>query len=171
MQDIKSKFRLGEYDETIIECKKLLNSINDDFLKLELLYYLSSALFYKHEYYEAVKVAQKCLYLSEECNDSFTHLNMFVNYNSILYVCLWSQGDIVKLQDVINNYKNILKQAKGINIEAEANALWGLGDVFRCTGDIKKAREYYGQSHALLMQIGNIYALEQLEELMNSIIN
>lgn len=167
LQNIKAQFRLGDYDKTIIECKSLLHATKDDFFKLELLYYLSSALYYKQEYYEAVNVARKCLDLSKEYKDNFTYLNMFINYNSILYAYLWREGDLVKLQDVIHNYTEILTMAKGINLEAEANAWWGLGDVFRCTGDMKKAREYFEKSHALLMQIGNIYAVEQLEKLMN----
>lgn len=171
LQDIKSKFRLGNYNLTIKQCKNLLNSTQEKWIILETLYYYSSALYFTKDYYNAVEIAKECLELSKENDDMFTYLNMFMNYNSILYVYLWNINDKKGVQKVVKNYLDILSLSQGINLEAEANALWGLGDFYRCTGNIKKAKEYFDQSRVLLLQIGNVFAIKQLDELIYSMIH
>lgn len=55
-----------------------------------------------------------------------------------------------------------MRRSVGINIEAEANALWGLGDLARYQGNISEATDLLQQVLGILRKIGNVYAIDQL---------
>ena len=97
-----------------------------------------------------------------------TYLNAFINYTSIYYVYIWYNNDYQKLQDIRKNYLYIIRYAKGINIEAQANAYWGLGDLYKVL-EQKKAMKYFLKARKILIQIGNTYALKALDAIIDSL--
>ena len=173
LQKIKSEFRLKNYEYVIAQCREITKSDAPSRILQEALYYLSSALYYKRDYKEATKIAQKCVYIGQKVNDKDFYLNSLINYASIKYVyastlsCKKKQNNILKQVQKI--YVFVLNNAEGINIEAKANALWGLGDLERYMGNLCKALELLREALVTLRKIGNSYAINQLESTLKDI--
>lgn len=115
-------------------------------------------------------------YYSDEIEELATPLftiNSLINYASIKYVyastlsCKKKQNNILKQVQKI--YVFVLNNAEGIDIEAKANALWGLGDLERYMGNLCKALELLREALVTLRKIGNSYAINQLESTLKDI--
>lgn len=169
LQAIKAAFRLDQFDKTISLCQKLKERNTDVHLKNEALYFESSAYYHLKEYEKALTIAkQHVLSLNKEI-EPHTYLNAFINYTSIYYVYIWYNNDYQKLQDIRKNYLYIIRYAKGINIEAQANAYWGLGDLYKVLEQNKKAMKYFLKARKILIQISNTYALKALDAIIDSL--
>lgn len=66
-------------------------------------------------------------------------------------------------------YHIVQERADGVNIEAKANALWGLGDLERYRGNPNEALELLQDSLVILKKIGNVYAINQLENIIKDV--
>ena len=84
-----------------------------------------------------------------------------------MFSCKKKQNNILKQVQKI--YVFVLNNAEGINIEAKANALWGLGDLERYMGNLCKALELLREALVTLRKIGNSYAINQLESTLKDI--
>lgn len=165
LQLVKAKFRLGKYTEVIKICNELLSICVSNNIEKQTLYYLSSSLYYETKYNEAMDIAEQCCDLAIKSEDKVFHLNALINYASILYVYASLQSESEQehlLEKAVNIYKIVLEKSKGINIESEANALWGLGDLERYRGNNERAGIYLQQALVILKNIGNNYAIKQL---------
>jgi tetratricopeptide (TPR) repeat protein len=172
LQLIIAQFRLGYYAEVIKECNELLEICDSNSIKNDTLYFLSSALYYEKEYIEAMDIAKQCCDLAMKCKNKVFYLNNLINYASILYVYASLQSESEQeclLEKAARNYKIVLEKSKGVNIEAEANALWGLGDMERYRGNNERAGIYLQQALVILKNIGNSYAIAQLEVILKEI--
>lgn len=58
-----------------------------------------------------------------------------------------------------------------MSIEAEANALWGLGDIAIYLNNLPEAEIYLQRAYDILERIGNVYAMTQLSNTLSSIKN
>lgn len=173
MQKIKSEFRLKNYQYVIEQCREIMESDAPLKIMQETLYYLPSALYCKCDYKEAIEIAKKCVLIGWRMKDMDFYLNSLINYTSMQYVyastlsCKDEQENILKhVQKIYHIVKN---RAEGINIEAKANALWGLGDLERYMGNSYKALELLQEALAVLEKIGNIYAINQLESIIKEV--
>ena len=173
VQKIKSEFRLGNYHNVIDLSRKILKSDVSIDILLETLYYLSSALYYECNYEEAIKIAKKCVAVGLEINDMDFYLNSLINLASIQYVYASTLTNEDKREELLNSaqqkYNIVQKRAEGINIEAKANALWGLGDLNRYRGHLQEALNLLQESLIILKKIGNTYAIEQLKKTIEEI--
>ena len=166
MQKIKSEFRLKNYQYVIEQCREIMESDAPLKIMQETLYYLPSALYCKCDYKEAIEIAKKCVLIGWRMKDMDFYLNSLINYASTLS-CKDEQENILKhVQKIYHIVKN---RAEGINIEAKANALWGLGDLERYMGNSYKALELLQEALAVLEKIGNIYAINQLESIIKEV--
>lgn len=165
LQKAKAQFRLGQYDEVIALCTPNSEPDIPTMILMEALYYLSSALYYKRDYLNALETAKKCAFIGWRTDDLFFYLNALINYASILYVyasTLTEDKQVSLLNSAKRKYYTVLRRSVGINIEAEANALWGLGDLARYQGNISEATDLLQQALGILRKIGNVYAIDQL---------
>lgn len=172
LQEIKAQFRLGYYRNTISLCQKLLEMTNRTDIVFETQYYLSSAYYYQKEYEKALEVIEECVKNSWEEGNMISYTNALINYASILYVyatTLPKEEQSVRLDEAEKSYYLVLKYAKGKNIEAGANALWGLGDLENYRGNPHQALEWMSHALEILQKIGNAYAIELLENAMSNI--
>lgn len=169
LQAIKAAFRSNKFHKTIHLCQQLKEKDADQQLKTEALYFESSAYYHLHEYEKALTLAREHIHSLNEKKDPYSYLTAFINYTSIYYVYIWYYDDHQKLQDIRKNYLYIIRHAKGINIEAQANAYWGLGDLYKVLGQNRKALKYLFKARNTLIQIGNTYALEALDKVIDSI--
>ena len=115
---------------------------------------------------------KKCVANSWRKGDMIFYTNAMINYASILYVyasTLPDEEQSVLLNKVEKMYYLVLKRAEGVNIEARANALWGLGDLENYRGNACQAIEWLRQALEVLEKIGNAYAIELLERTMGEI--
>ncbi len=173
LQKIKSEFRLKNYQYVIEQSREIMESDAPPKILLEILYYLSSALYYKCDYKEAIEIAKKCVLIGWRMKDMDFYLNSLINYASMQYVyastlsCKDEQENILKHVQKI--YHIVENRAEGINIEARANALWGLGDLERYMGNSYKALELLQEALAVLEKIGNVYAINQLESIIKEV--
>ncbi len=170
LQKIKAEFRLNNYDEVVDSCTQILKyniSVNT---KKESMYYLSSAYYYKNNLTEAIKVARRCVSLGKKYEDTVFYVNSLINYASILYsyglACNYIKRRIV-LHRVERQYKAVMREAIGVSIEAEANALWGLGCIECYYKKYKEALILFYDALDLLYKIGNKYAIIQLENIIS----
>ena len=170
LQNAKARYRTDDYQKTIEICEKLLGKSIDNNLKKEVLYFYSSALYRMKRYKDALEVAKENVELLKKINDKFYYFTYLNNYTSILYVYAWNLEDNKKrkqlLNKVRNNYNYIIKEARFINIEAYANALWGLGDLERCLENIDTAKELLNRAYEILIEIGNSFAIKQIQEIL-----
>lgn len=174
LQNVKARFRLKEYTYVIKICEKIIKTDMSQKFLLEIMYYLASAYYYVEQYEDALDTAKKCILIGEEVGDDFYCLNALINDASILYVYAskFPQNEQDPfLKKVEQTYHNVLEKAIGINLEAEANALWGLGDLARYKGNLDEARKLLNQSLELLLKIGNVYAINQLKSIIDEINN
>lgn len=170
IQNIKGLYRTGNYEMVLSKCELLLNEYLSKDIRKELLYYYSSVLYYKQKYIEAIRICVEGINISED--DPYYFLNMKINYASISYVYGSTLDDNEKhiwINNAIDVYKEVLEKSIGINIEAEANALWGLGNISKYYGDNNNALFYLKQAKTILEQIGNAYAIDLISETINSI--
>lgn len=174
-QKVKALFRLAKYDDVISICNKALLHKCDMKVEKELRYYLSSALYYKNKYPEAIQEAKKCCLIAFKERDRIFFLHSLSNYASINYVYATTLGDVDKKKRLIDKsirkYTSIIKNANGISIEAEANALWGLGDIAIYLNNLSEAEIYLQRAYDILEKIGNVYAMTQLNNTLSSIKN
>ena len=174
-QKVKALFRLGKYDDVINICNNALSHKCNMKVKGELRYYLSSALYYKNKYPEAIQEAKKCCLIAFKERDRVFFLHSLINYASINYVYATTLDDIDKkawlIDKSIRKYKSIIKNANGMSIEAEANALWGLGDIAIYLNNLPEAEIYLQRAYDILERIGNVYAMTQLSNTLSSIKN
>ena len=79
--------------------------------------------------------------------------------------------DTNKLNEKITELKSRRDEIKEIleNIEAKANALWGLGDLERYMGNPHKALKLLREARIVLEKIGNVYAINQVEKIIGEI--
>lgn len=169
LQAIKAAFRLNQFDKTISLCQELKKRNADMHLKKEALYFESSAYYHLKEYKKALAISKQHVLSINKKTEPHTYLNAFINYTSIYYVYIWYNNDYQKLQDIRKNYLHIIQHAKGINIEAQANAYWGLGDLYKILEQNKKAMKYFLKARKILIQIGNTYALKTLDTIIDSL--
>lgn len=173
LQKIKSEFRLKNYKYVIEQCREIAKSDAPSNILQETLYYLSSALYYKCDYEEAIEIAKKCICIGQKMNDMDFYLNSLINYASMQYVyastlsCKTKKDNILKHVQTI--YLFVQNRAEGINIEAKANALWGLGDLEHYMGNPYKALELLQEALVTLKKIGNTYAINQLENILRDV--
>lgn len=170
LQNAKARYRTAHYQKTIEICESLLRQRIADHLKKEVLYFYSSALYRIRRYEDALEVAKENVELLKRLDDKFYYFTYLNNYTSILYVYAWYLEDNKMkkelLDEVRNNYNYIIKEARFINIEAYANALWGLGDLERCLENIEIAKELLNQAYEILIEIGNSFAIKQIQEIL-----
>lgn len=173
LQKIKAQFRLGNYDHVIELCEKINELDFSISVMLQTLYYYSSSLYYKCDYEKVLDKCKICINLALENGDTDFYLNSLINYASIQYVYASTLSDLYGQENLIDDSKQkylfILKEAEGINIEAQANALWGLGDLERYSGNLSSALGLYQDALDVLKKIGNVYAITQLERIMRNI--
>lgn len=173
LQKTKAEFRLGNYEYVIELCQNLLRLDIPVKVLLEALYYLSSALYYNHDYLDAIETSKKCVAIGWRIKDVDFYLNSLINYASIQYVYASTLSDTNEqekiLESVQHKYHIVLERAEGVNIEAKANALWGLGDLERYKGNKCKALELLQSALEVLKKIGNAYAIEQLEKIIQEL--
>lgn len=172
LQSIIAQFRLGYYKEVIKDCNELQKMCDNDSIIRETLYYLSSALYYEKEYNEAMKIAELCCDLAIKSKDEVFYLHSLINYASILYVYASLQSECEQeclLKKAASIYETVLEKSKGVNIEMEANALWGLGDMERYLGNNENAGIYLHQALFIMENIGNSYAIEQLAVILEDL--
>ena len=173
LQKIKSEFRLGHYTYVIEQSETIVESNAPRQIMIETLYYLSSALYYICDYKKAMELAKKCVCIGWKMRDMDFYLNSLINYASIQYMyastlsCRDEQANILKRAQRI--YRIVQKRAEGINIEAKANALWGLGDLERYMGNPHKALKLLRVARIVLEKIGNVYAINQVEKIIGEI--
>lgn len=173
LQKIKSEFRLGNYQHAIDLSREILESDIPVKILLETLYYLSSALYYECDYKEAIETAKKCVAIGWRIKDMDFYLNSLINFASIQYVyasTLPDEDEREKILDSVQRkYHIVQERADGVNIEAKANALWGLGDLERYRGNPHEALELLQDSLVILKKIGNVYAINQLENIIKDV--
>ncbi len=175
LQKIKSEYRLGNYEYVINLCKEVLEKDTPVKVLLETLYYLSSALYYDSEYEEASDIAKKCVAIGWRIKDMDYYLNSMINLASIQYVYASTFSDKDKREKILDSvqkkYRIVQERAEGVNIEAQATALWGLGDLERYRGNANKALLFLQDALETLKKIGNSYAIIQLEKIIQEIQN
>lgn len=175
LQKIKSEYRLGNYEYVIELGKEVLESDVPAKVLLETLYYLSSALYYKGDYEEAIEIAKKCVTIGWRIKDMDFYLNSMINFASIQYVYATTASDKNEREKLLDSahrkYCIVQKRAEGVNIEAKATALWGLGDLERYRGNVHKALLLLQDALETLKKIGNAYAVIQLEKTIQIVQN
>lgn len=169
LQAIKASFRLNEFSKTIDLCQQLKEKDCNFHLKTEALYFESSAYYRLNQYEKALVLSKEHIHLLDEKKDPYSYFTAFNNYTSIYYVYIWYYDDHEKLREIRKNYLYVIRRAKGINIEAQANAYWGLGDLYKVLDQNKKALHYLFKARETLIQIGNTFALKSLDEVIDSI--
>lgn len=172
LQEIKAQFRLGNYNHTIELCRKMLELEIPINAMLQTLYYYSSSLYYENDYEGALDKCEMCITLALENKDINFYLNSLINYASIQYAYASTLTDLYEqeklLADSKQKYLIVQEKAEGINIEAQANALWGLGDLERYKGNVSEALSLYQDALDILRKIGNVYAITQLENIIKN---
>lgn len=171
MQKIKAEFRLGHYKEVVVFCRQI-ESEKESTVEGENLYYFASALYYNGDYSEALEIAKKCITYARKIDDKNLYLNAMNNYASILYVyasTLPKKDEQPRLEAAERMYSTVLLEAEGVNLEARANALWGLGDLERYRGNIFKSKQMLTSALEILENIGNKYAIDQLRSIIKEI--
>lgn len=173
LQKIKSEFRLKNYQYVIEQSREIMESDAPPKILQETLYYLSSALYYECNYKEAIKIARKCVLIGWRMQDMDFYLNSLINYASMQYVYASTLSRKDEQENILKHvqkiYHVVKNRAEGINIEAKANALWGLGDLERYMGNPYKALGLLQEALAVLEKIGNAYAINQLESIIKEI--
>ena len=114
----------------------------------------------------------KCALTGIEKGDYVLYLNSLVNYAGIVYFYGFTKDEDTKLNCIKNarrKYLTVIKRAKGICIEAEANALWGLGDIAYNLGNNNTALKYLQEAEQTLINIGNVFALNQIQKTISEI--
>ena len=171
MQKIKAEFRLGHYKEVVVFCRQI-ESEKEATVEGENLYYYASALYYTGDYSEALEIAKKCITYARKIDDKNLYLNAMNNYASILYVyasTLPKKDEQPRLEEAERMYSTVLLESEGVNLEARANALWGLGDLERYRGNIFKSKQMLTSALEILENIGNKYAIDQLRSIIKEI--
>ncbi len=173
LQEIKAQFRLGNYNHTIQLCEKMVELEIPISVKLQTFYYYSSSLYYECDYEGSLDKCEMCMMLALENKDTNFYLNSLINYASIQYVYASTLADLCEQEKLLDDSKQkyllVQKNAAGINIEAQANALWGLGDLERYKGNTTSALNLYQDALDILKKIGNAYAIDQLENIIKNI--
>lgn len=173
LQKAKALFRLKKYNATVQICESILVQTNKDhFAYSEALYYLSSAYYQLGVLDKAMLYSMKCALTGIEKGDYVLYLNSLVNYAGIVYFYGFTKDEDTKLNCIKNarrKYLTVIKRAKGICIEAEANALWGLGDIAYNLGNNNTALKYLQEAEQTLINIGNVFALNQIQKTISEI--
>lgn len=132
-------------------------------------------MYYEGDYEEAIEIAKKCVVIGWRIKDMDFYLNSMINLASIQYVYASTFSDINKqekmLDSVQRKYCIVQERAEGVNIEAKATALWGLGDLERYRGNVHKALRFLQDALETLKKIGNAYAIIQLEKTIQEVQN
>lgn len=97
-QAIKALYRLQAYTEVVDLCNERITQSNEE--DFEIMYYLSSALYFTREFDKSIDLAKKCVDGLEKSNDYIFYLNALANYASILSGTI-SQSDL-KDENIIN---------------------------------------------------------------------
>lgn len=166
-QQVKALFRLGKYKKAEALCKDILCNTISNKLHYEVLYYLSSALYFQSDYLEALKHAHRGVLLGYKAGDIVYYLNSLINYTSILFVYASTLDDKPRENLILHakrKYRYVLQLSNSISVEAYANALWGLGEIERYENNYTQALTYLDEALQILLKIGNDYAISQLEK-------
>ncbi len=168
-QAIKALYRLQAYTEVVDLCnERIIQSNEEDF---EIMYYLSSALYFTREFDKSIDLAKKCVDGLEKSNDYIFYLNALANYASILSGTI-SQSDL-KDENIINKaidiYKFLQKRSKGLNIELEATAYWGLGYVEELQGNFLESKIDYSKAMQIFSKIGDEFNVQRIQANLDAI--